>query len=456
MANDLRSESLDYHRLPRPGKIGTATTKPCGTQHELSLAYTPGVAVPCQEIEADITRVYDYTAKGNTVAVVSDGTAVLGLGSIGAEAGLPVMEGKCVLFKQFADIDAMPLCVRNVFGPDGRTDPAKLIEITAALEPTFGGINLEDIGAPACFEVENVLKQRMGVPVFHDDQHGTAIISLAGVLNALKIVGKRIEDVKVVVNGAGAAGIACTEFYIAAGVQRANVIVCDSKGVIYKGRGVGMTPQKEKLAADTPCRTLAEAFEGADIFLGLSKGNCVTGEMVRSMSPGAIIFAMANPVPEIFPQEALDAGAQVVGTGRTDFPNQVNNVLGFPGIFRGALDVRATDINEPMKVAASEALADVACECVPPEVRKFLDLAYPEDAAAGMFDGAIPLKASYVIPKPFDPRVVPRVARRVAEAAMASGVNRLVVEDLDAYEASVAERLRDKQRMELLCRSSRP
>lgn len=441
MQDNLKARSLRYHATPVPGKIALKTTKPCETQEDLSLAYTPGVADPCLEIAAVPERVWDYTFKGNSVAVVSDGTAVLGLGNIGPEAGLPVMEGKAVLFKRFADIDALPICVTNVSDKRGRTDAAKLIEITAALEPTFGGINLEDIGAPACFEVESQLKNRMNIPVFHDDQHGTAIISLAGIINALPFVEKKMEEIRVVVNGAGAAGIACIEFYIAAGVRRENVIICDSKGVVYRGRPEGMNPQKERLAAETKARTLAEAMVGADVFLGVSVANCVTREMVQSMAPRAIIFAMANPVPEIFPQDALDAGAAVVGTGRTDFPNQVNNVLGFPGIFRGALDVRATDINEAMKLAAAQALAEVAREEIDGHIRKFLVRAYPADAAAGMFDGACPAKPTYVIPKPFDPRVVPRVAKRVAEAAMSSGIARVAIEDLDAYEVNLLQRL---------------
>jgi len=438
---DLKERSLRYHREPTPGKISLRPSKPCETAQDLALAYTPGVADPCLEIHANPDKVWEYTGRGNTVAVVSDGTAVLGLGNIGPEAGLPVMEGKAVLFKRFAGIDAFPVCVRNVFGPDGRTDAARLIEVTAALEPTFGGINLEDIGAPACFEVEQELKRRMGIPVFHDDQHGTAIISLAGMLNALPLVGKRIEDVRVVANGAGAAGIACIEFYISAGVRRENVIICDSKGVVYKNRRDGMNPQKQRLAADTSARTLAEALRGADVFLGVSVANCVTREMVAAMAPRAIVFAMANPVPEVYPTDALAAGALVVGTGRTDFPNQVNNVLGFPGIFRGALDVRARDVTESMKLAAAQALAEIARETVPADVLGFLENAYPKDAAAGMFAGDCPVKPSYVIPKPFDPRVVPRVARRVAAAAMAEGIARRPVADVAAYESELRARL---------------
>jgi malate dehydrogenase (oxaloacetate-decarboxylating)(NADP+) len=356
------------------------------------------------------------------------------------------MEGKAVLFKRFADVDAFPVCVKDVFDENGQTDPARLIDLTAALEPTFGGINLEDIGAPACFRVERELKQRMGIPVFHDDQHGTAIISLAGVLNAMELTGKRMEDVRVVVNGAGAAGIACIEFYITAGVRRENVVICDSKGVVYKGRTERMTPEKEALAAETDARTLADALVGADVFLGVSVADCVSEDMVRSMAPGAVLFAMANPVPEIHPELARQAGAAVVGTGRSDFANQVNNVLGFPGIFRGALDVRATDINEAMKMGAAKALAELAREPVPDQVKPLLVNAYPKDAAAGMFDGPSPLSPEYVIPKPFDPRVVPRVARGVAEAAMASGVARVRIPDLEAYEQQVAERVSALQR----------
>jgi malate dehydrogenase (oxaloacetate-decarboxylating)(NADP+) len=433
--------SLFYHENPRPGKIAIVSTKKCETQQDLSMAYTPGVAKPCLEIKGHPEDVWKYTSRGNMVAVVSDGTAVLGLGNIGPEAGLPVMEGKCVLFKKFADIDAIPLCIGKVFNDKGRTDAKLVIETVQRLEPTFGGINLEDIGAPACFEVEQTLKKIMGIPVFHDDQHGTAIISLAGILNALKIVGKKIENCRFVVNGAGAAGIACSEFYIRAGARRENFIMCDSKGVISRKRA-GLTPEKLNFAADTKAETLADAIKGADIFMGVSVADCVTKEMVKTMADGAIIFAMANPAPEIFPQDALDAGAAVVGTGRTDFPNQVNNVLGFPGIFRGALDVRATDINEEMKLAASCALSSIVLEKIPADVYAVLSSAYPADAKAGMFDGEVPLKRSMVIPKPFDPRVVPRVARFVAEAAMRAGVAQIRIDDLDAYEKAVAARIK--------------
>ncbi len=441
MADELTVKALEYHSRKPAGKISVVPTKPCITAEDLALAYTPGVAKPCLEIKEKPETVWDYTMRSNSVAVVSDGTAVLGLGNIGPEAGMPVMEGKAVLFKRFADIDAVGLCLGRVFDEKGRTDAKKLIEAAAALEPTFGGINLEDIGAPACFEVEKSLKKMLGIPVFHDDQHGTAIISMAAVINALKLLGKKIDRCKFVVNGAGAAGIACSEFYITAGAKRENFIMCDSKGVIHTGR-TDLSPEKQRFAADTDARTLADAMKGADIFLGFSVANCVTQDMVRSMAADPVIFAMANPVPEIYPADAMAAGAAVVGTGRSDFPNQINNVLGFPGIFRGALDVRATDINEEMKLAASYAIAEIAEEAVPAEIKAELAKAYPEHAAQGMFDGENPMSRTYVIPKPFDARVVPRVARRVAEAAMKTGTARIMIEDLDAYEAAVADRIR--------------
>ncbi len=439
--DELMAASLKYHESPKPGKVSIVTTKPCETQHDLSLAYTPGVAKPCLEIKDNPDDVYKYTNRGNTIAVVSDGTAVLGLGNIGPEAGLPVMEGKAVLFKRFADIDAVPLCLGGMLGPDGKTDADKLIEATAALNPSFSGINLEDIAAPACFKIETTLKERMTIPVFHDDQHGTAIISLAALLNAAKLTGRKLEDIRVVVNGAGAAGLTCAKLYITAGVKKENVVICNSKGVIRKDMDPEKRPPAYELATDRDIHTLAEAMVGADMFLGCSVGNCVTKEMVRSMADKPIVLAMANPIPEIYPEDAKEAGAYVIGTGRTDFPNQVNNVLGFPGIFRGALDVRATDINEQMKLAASYALAEIAEMPVEGEIRNILGTAYPNDLAAGIFDGACPIKNTYVIPKPFDPRVVPHVARCVAEAAMNSGVARIRIDDLDAYEKSVFQRI---------------
>jgi len=417
-------------------------TKNMENQSDLSLAYTPGVAAPCLEIKRDKNLVWEYTSRGNMVAVVSDGSAVLGLGDIGPHAGIPVMEGKCVLFKKFADVDAFPLCLDDVRSDDGKTNSAKVIKTVKRIAPVFGGINLEDIAAPACFEIEAELKKNLEIPVFHDDQHGTAIITLAALMNSLMLVSKHINDAKVVFNGAGAAGIACANFYVSAGVRKQNLVLCDSHGVVYKGRKEGMNPYKEALASDTKARTLAEAMKGADVFVGVSVANCVTKEMVKSMAETPIIFGMANPVPEISYPDALEAGAFVAGTGRSDFPNQVNNVLGFPGIFRGALDTRAKQINEQMKIAASEALAEVAKEKIPADVLEFMKNAYPADFKSGVFEGDMPLKRTYVIPKPLDPRVVPRVARKVAEAAMRSGVAQVWVADLADYEQQVAMRIK--------------
>ena len=441
MSNDFDKQALDYHSKPQPGKTALAVTKPCSTQKELSLAYTPGVAVPCMAIKNNPDDVWLYTAKANTVAVVSDGTAVLGLGNIGPEAGMPVMEGKAVLFKSFADIDTIPICLTKVFKEDGTTDAGKIIETVERLEASFGGINLEDIAAPACFDIEQHLSKSMSIPVFHDDQHGTAIISLAGVLNALKLVGKKIEDAKFVINGAGAAGIACAEFYITAGAKRENFFMCDSHGVLWTGRD-DLTPEKVNFACDYDAGSLADVVKGADILVGVSAADCFTEEMIKSMAEKPIIFAMANPRPEIMPDKALNAGAAIVGTGRSDFHNQVNNVLGFPGIFRGALDIRASVINEAMKLAASEALAEIVTEKVEGDVAEILKNAYPEDAAEGMFDGDNPLKPDYVIPKPFDPRVVPRVARKVAEAGIKSGVAGTIITDFDQYEQEVTARIK--------------
>jgi malate dehydrogenase (oxaloacetate-decarboxylating)(NADP+) len=441
MTEKIFQESCDFHASGSPGKIALKITKPCSSQRELSLAYSPGVAGPCLEIKKDKNAVWDYTAKSNMVAVVSDGTAVLGLGNIGPEAGLPVMEGKAVLFKKFADVDAFPLCLKNVFDENGKTDPDKLIETVLRLEPTFGGINLEDIAAPACFKVETELKKRMNIPVFHDDQHGTAIISLAALINSCKITGRKLSECRIVINGAGAAGIACAEYYISASAKRENFIMCDSKGVISKDRAdIHPASEKAKFAIATKKLTLAEALEGADVFIGLSAANCVTAEMARKMAKSPIVFAMANPTPEINPLEALRAGASVAGTGRSDYPNQINNVLGFPGIFRGALDTRSTDINEAMKFAASKALSEIVEEEIAADVKKILKSAYPEDFKNGIFNGKNPMKNSFVIPKPFDPRVVPRVAKRVAEAAIETGVA-MKKPDLEKYEDELYNRI---------------
>ena len=406
---DLKERALKYHEN---GKIEIRVTKPCVSADDLGLAYTPGVAEPCKEIEKDNELAYKYTNKGNLVAVITDGTAVLGLGDIGAVAGKPVMEGKSVLFKKFAGVDAFDIELDE-------KDPDKIVEICKALAPTFGGINLEDIGAPKCFYIEKKLQESVNIPVMHDDQHGTAIITTAGLINVLKITGKKPEDLKIVVSGAGAAGIACAKMYRNLGVK--NIVMLDSKGVIYKGRA-GLTPEKEDFAIDTSDRTMADAMKGANMFLGLSKPGVVTGEMVKSMAPNPIIFALANPVPEIFPEEVAKVRDDaIMGTGRTDFPNQVNNVLGFPFIFRGALDVKATKITENMKVAAAQALADLAMKEVPESVCK----------AYGVSE--LKFGKDYIIPKPFDPRVLTEVAPAVAEAAFKDGVALVKEFDKAAY-----------------------
>ena len=417
-----KQDALDYHSQGRKGKIEVVATKPCATQRDLSLAYTPGVADPCNEIVKDKENAYLYTAKGNLVAVVSNGTAVLGLGNIGALAGKPVMEGKGVLFKRFADIDVFDIEVNS-------ENPDDVIKVVKLLEPTFGGINLEDIKAPDCFYIEETLKKEMGIPVFHDDQHGTAIISGAALLNALEIVGKDISKVKVVYNGAGAAGIACAGLYLNLGVRRENIMMCDTKGVIYKGRKEGMNPYKEKFAVDTKLRTLAEAMKGADVFVGVSVKDAVSKEMVKSMNDKPIVFAMANPDPEITYNDAKSVRDDLImATGRSDFPNQVNNVLGFPFIFRGALDVRATAINMEMKIAACHALADLAKEDVPESVSR----AYGNET--------FHFGTNYIIPKPFDPRVLLWEATAVAKAAIDSGVAKTKI-DIEEYRERLEARL---------------
>ncbi len=414
-----RQEALDYHSSGRKGKIEVITTKPCSTSHELSLAYSPGVAEPCLEIEKSPNDAYKYTAKGNLVAVVSNGTAVLGLGDIGALAGKPVMEGKGVLFKSFADVDVFDIELNT-------KDSDELIRTVKLLEPTFGGINLEDIKGPECFYIEEKLNEIMDIPVFHDDQHGTAIISAAGMLNALEIVGKDVGKAKIVVNGAGAAGIACANLAITMGIEKNNVILCDTKGVIYKGRKEGMNEYKERLAADTAARTLADAMVDADIFFGVSAKGALTTDMLKSMAKDPIVFAMANPDPEITPPEAKSVrGDVIIGTGRSDYENQVNNVLCFPFLFRGALDTHASAINDEMKLACVKALADLAKLDVPDSVRK----AYSGEN--------IKFGREYVIPKPFDPRVLLHVAPAVAQAAMDSGVARQPIEDMDKYRESL-------------------
>ena len=414
----LRRSARDYHTMGgRPGKLEVVPTKPCLTARDLSLAYTPGVAYPCLDIEKNPEDAYKYTNKGNLVAVFSNGTAVLGLGDIGALAGKPVMEGKGVLFKRFAHVDVFDIEVNT-------HDPEEMIKVCQLLEPTFGGINLEDIKAPECFVIEDALKKTMNIPVFHDDQHGTAIISGAALLNACELTGRNLKDVRVVVSGAGAAAIACAKFYELMGVPRQNFILVDSKGVVYKGRTQGMNPYKEYFAIDTDLRTLAEAMKGADLFLGLSVKDLVTQGMVKSMADNPIVFAMANPDPEITYPDAKAARPDVImATGRSDYPNQVNNVLGFPFIFRGALDVKATAINEEMKLAAAHALAALAKEPVPENV----------SAAYGGID--LEFGRDYIIPKPFDPRVLYWEAPAVAKAACETGVAKQPITDWEAYVA---------------------
>lgn len=390
--SSLREEALKAHKEWR-GKIEVVSRAPAATKKDLTIAYSPGVAEPCLEIQKNIDLSYEYTRRWNLVAVVTDGTAVLGLGDIGPEAGMPVMEGKCVLFKTFADVDAFPLCIRSKNVDD-------IVNTVKLLAGSFGGVNLEDISAPRCFEIERRLKAECDIPIFHDDQHGTAVVTVAGMLNALKIVNKKIEEIEVVVNGSGASGIAVTKLLMAMGLKK--VILCDTKGAIYKGRE-GLNPEKEEMAKISNLHmkkgTLKDVIAGADVFIGLSAAGMLTKEMVKTMAKDPIIFAMANPTPEIMPDEAKEAGAKVVGTGRSDFPNQINNVLAFPGIFRGALDVRARDINDEMKIAAAKAIASLVSD---------------EE-----------LNPEYVIPAPFDPRVAKTVAEAVSKAAKETGVARI-------------------------------
>ncbi len=389
---DIQKQALEAHKQWK-GKIEVVSTVDVKSEHDLSLAYTPGVAEPCKEIHRNKELVYDYCRKWNLVAVVTDGSAVLGLGDIGPEAGMPVMEGKCVLFKRFADVDAFPICLDT-------QDVDEIVRTVELLAPTFGGVNLEDIAAPRCFEIEKKLKERLDIPIFHDDQHGTAVVTLAAMFNALKLTNKKLEDLSVVVNGAGAAGVAITKLLMSCGLK--DVVLCDRRGAIYKGRE-GLNASKQEMAEITNLLnkkgTLEEVMVGADVFIGVSGPGLVTKEMVEKMNKDPMIFAMANPVPEIYPEDAKAAGASVIGTGRSDFPNQINNVLAFPGIFRGALDVRARDINDEMKIAAAKAIASLVSD---------------EE-----------LNADFIIPKPFDPRVGDTVAKAVAQAARDTGVARI-------------------------------
>jgi malate dehydrogenase (oxaloacetate-decarboxylating)(NADP+) len=422
MPKVTKEDSLLYHSRGRHGKVEVIPTKSYNTQFDLSLAYTPGVAYPCLEIEKNPEDVYTYTARGNLVAVISNGTAVLGLGDIGALAGKPVMEGKGLLFKVFADVDVFDIEIDE-------KDPDKLIEICARIAPTFGGINLEDIKAPECFEVEARLKEMLDIPVFHDDQHGTAIISGAGLINALEITGKKIDEIKMVVCGAGAAAISCSRLYVALGVRKENLVMVDSKGVINSKRK-DLNKYKQEFVTNRDIDTLAEAVKGADLFLGLSVADMLSKEMLATMAPEPVVFAMANPNPEITYEDAMSTRDDLIfATGRSDYPNQINNVLGFPFIFRGALDVRASTINEEMKLAASKALADIAKEPVIDSVLKAYNL---DNLTFGK---------DYIIPKPLDPRLISWVATAVAQAAMDSGVAKYPITDWDAYRDSLDKRL---------------
>lgn len=425
MAMFTTEEALAYHEYPRQGKLEVLPTKPCFTQKDLSLAYSPGVAEACRAIAADPSLASRYTGRGNLVAVVSNGTAVLGLGNIGPLGGKPVMEGKSVLFKAFADVNAYDIELNL-------SDPDKIIEVVKALEPTFGGINLEDIKAPECFYIEDVLKREMQIPVFHDDQHGTAIISGAGLLNALELTGRRAEDFIVVVSGAGAAGIACARFYVALGVDPANIRMFDSRGILYKGR-TDLNKYKAEFATDKEM-TMEEALKGAHLFLGLSGKDTVNADMIKGMAEHPVIFACANPDPEIpYPVAKAARPDCIMGTGRTDFPNQINNLSGFPYIFRGALDVQATEINEAMKVAAARALAALAKEPVPAEV------------SAAYNGQTFTFGQDYVIPKPFDPRLIEWLTPAVAQAAMDTGVARAPITDMEMYRKTLRERIAKAQ-----------
>ncbi len=416
-------EALDYHSFGTPGKYQVSPTKPMTTQRDLSLAYSPGVAVPCLAIAENPEAAYDYTAKGNTVAVISNGTAVLGLGNIGALASKPVMEGKAVLFKRFADVDGLNVEVDT-------EDVDDFVQCVKLIGSTFGGINLEDISAPACFLIEDRLKASLDIPVFHDDQHGTAIIVAAGLMNALELSGKNPGDVRVVINGAGSAGIACADLICKMGVNRDNIILCDRSGVIYAGRPASVNLWKQKYAGETECRTLSDAMKGADVFLGLSVKGAATKEMVADMAANPIIFAMANPDPEILPEEVAEVRDDaIMATGRSDYPNQINNVLGFPYIFRGSLDVRSSAINDEMKLAAASAIAELAKEPV------------HADIAAAYPGCTMEFGPQYIIPVPFDPRLLPEVSAAVAQAAMDTGVARKPIKDFSVYKQQLTNRI---------------
>lgn len=439
--DSLIEAALIYHSKPSPGKIFTGLKKPVNGRQELSLTYTPGVGAPCMAISKNEDLVWGYTNRGNTVAIISDGSAVLGLGDIGPEAGLPVMEGKAVLFKKFADIDSFPLCLNFDKNLSEEERIQAFIKSAASLEPSLGGINLEDIKAPRCFQIQNDLDAKLAIPVFHDDQDGTAIIIVAAILNALELAGKSLKTAQILINGAGAAGIACAHFLSNFGAPLENIFMCDSKGLLTKNRN-DLNATKLEFAKNLPNQDLAEIVKNKDVFIGVSRAAVLSKEMVESMAAKAIVFAVANPVPEIMPEIAHEAGVFVIGTGRSDYPNQINNSLGFPGLFRAALDTRSKTINLPMKIAASKAIAELSKEPIPEIYKGILKKAYPEEATLGIFDSDMPLNVNYVLPKQFDLRVVPRVARAVAHAAMESGAAMKKIEDLNAYEEEVFNRVR--------------
>ncbi len=437
MTQNLRKDSFKYHSSFPSGKLKISPSKPVKTQKDLTLAYTPGVAEPCIEISKDKEKVFSYTNRGNSVAIITDGTAVLGLGKIGPLAALPVMEGKSILFKKFADIDAYPICL-DIENENYEDYLEHFVSTVKAMEPSFGGINLEDIAAPACFELQEKLSNKMGIPVFHDDQKGTAIVITAALTNALKLAGKKFENIKIVMSGAGAAGIAIAKLLLEYKVSKKQIFLCDSKGLVVNSRD-DINDEKRNFAQEAKQIGLKDVLWDADVFIGVSAAGVLKPEMIKNMKKFPIIFAAANPTPEIMPKDAFSAGAYIVATGRSDFQNQINNSLGFPGIFRGALDVRAKTINMAMQMAASKAIAELVNEPATGKILKILKKAYPKEIK--MFSAKSPLNKAYIVPKQFDLRVVPRVARMVAKAAMETKVAQVKITDLEAYEKSVFKRI---------------
>lgn len=432
--NDISSRALAYHRCPPPGKLTVVPSKPCKTQDDLSLAYTPGVAYPCLEIQKNPDASYLYTSRANTVAVITNGTAVLGLGNIGALAAMPVMEGKCLLLYRFAGINGIPIGIKS-------RGVRECVRSIAPLEPSFGAIILEDIGAPECFAIEKELKRMMDIAVFHDDQHGAAIVALAALLGSIEVTGKKLENIRIVINGAGAAGIATSNLLLDAGIKKEQLLLADSHGVVYKGRTEGMNTYKRAFAHRTQMRTLQQAVKGTDVFIGVSTGNVLSASGVRSMANRAIVLALANPNPEILPQDAKKGGAAIAASGRSDYANQVNNALGFPGIFRAVLDTRVAAITKEMKLAAAYALYHLARVPIPQPIQQLFSTIYPTQSKSGAFSRKKPLAADYIIPKLFDPRVVPAVARAVAQAAQKTGAAKCPIKNPAAYERELLRKL---------------